>query len=165
MGHALCEFFPSTLASANMTPPELRSFFHNSWSKFCHLRLESERRSHVDVLTNLDICPALTTFTFNADWRIKHTGALRNVTKRPHPYIITIGLHGLSYAIGIAVGSSVGAVAGEDWSPLLTQIRHRHNDLSMAALNKASFPKLQRIRALGQSMLNTLNKSDGRTEV
>ena len=31
----------------------------------------------------------------------------------------------------------------------------------MAALNKANFPKLQRIRALSQSMLNALNKSDG----
>ena len=31
----------------------------------------------------------------------------------------------------------------------------------MTALNKANFPKLQRIRALSQSMLNALNKSDG----
>ena len=31
----------------------------------------------------------------------------------------------------------------------------------IAAFNKVHFPKLQRIRALGQSMLNALNKSDG----
>ena len=31
----------------------------------------------------------------------------------------------------------------------------------MAALNKANFPKLRRIRSLNQSMLNTLNKFDG----
>ena len=55
----------------------------------------------------------------------------------------------------------MGAVAGEDWSPLLNQIMRRHNDLNMAALNKTNFPKLQRIRALSQSMLNALNKSDG----
>ena len=55
----------------------------------------------------------------------------------------------------------MGSVAGEDWSPLLIQIRRRHNDLNMAALNKTNFPKLQRIRALSQSMLNALNKSDG----
>ena len=113
----------------------------------------------VDVPTILDICPALTTFTFNADWRINPTGAVSNITKRPHPHISTIGLHGLSYAFG--VGTPVGAIAGEDWSPLLTQIMRRHNDSNMAALNKANFPKLQRIRALSQSMLNALNKSDG----
>ena len=55
----------------------------------------------------------------------------------------------------------MGAVAGDDWSPLLTQIRRRHNDLNMAALNKANFPELQRIRALSQRMLNALNKTDG----
>ena len=114
----------------------------------------------VDVPTILDICPALTTFTFNADWRINPTGA-GNITKRPHPHISTVGLHGLSYAFGIPVGLNVGAVASEDWSPLLTQIRRRHNDLNMAALNKTNFPKLRRIRALSRSMLNALNKSDG----
>ena len=45
-------------------------------------------------------------------------------------------------------------------SPLLTTIRRRHNDLNMAALNKAHFLKPQRIRALSQSMLNAFNKSD-----
>ena len=115
----------------------------------------------VDIPTILDICPALTTFTFNADWRINPSGTVSNIAKRPHPHVSTIGLHGLSYAFGIPVGSPVGAVAGEDWSPLLTQIRRRHNDLNMAALNKNNFPKLQRIRALSQSMLNALNKSDG----
>jgi len=113
----------------------------------------------VDVPTVLDICPALTTFTFNADWRINVFGTVSNITKRPHPHISTIGLHGLSYAFGIPVGSPLGTV--EDWSPLLTQIRRRHNDLNMAALNKSNFPKLQRIRALSQSMLNALNRSDG----
>jgi len=82
-----------------------------------------------------------------------------NITKRPHPHISTIGLHGLSYAFGIPVRAPAGA--GEEWSPLLTQIRRRHNDLNMAALNKVNFPRLHRIRALSQSMLNALNKSDG----
>ena len=107
----------------------------------------------LDVPTILDICPSLTTFIFNADWRINQTGAYSSITKRPHPHISTIGLHGLSYAFG--------TFEGGDWSPLLTTIRRRHNDLNMAALNKADFPKLQRIRALSQSMLNALNKSDG----
>ena len=115
----------------------------------------------VDVPTILDICPALTTFTFNADWRINPTDTVSNITKRPHTHISTIGLHGLSYAFGVPVRAPAGAVIGEDWSPLLTQIRRRHNDLNMAALNKANFPKLQRIRALSQSMLNALNQSDG----
>ena len=115
----------------------------------------------VDVPTILDICPSLTTFTFNADWRINPTGANNSITKRPHPHISTIGLHGLSYAFGIPVGLFEGTASSEDWSPLLTHIRRRHNDLNMAALNKVHFPKLQRIRALSQNMLNALNKSDG----
>ena len=115
----------------------------------------------VDVPTVLDICPSLTTFTFNADWRINPMDTVSNITKRPHPHVSTIGLHGLSYAFDIPVRPSSGVVASEDWSPLLTQIRRRHNDLNMAALNKVNFPKLQRIRALNQIMLNALNKSDG----
>ena len=52
-----------------------------------------------DVPTIPDICPALTTFAFNADWLINPTGAVSNITKRPH-HISPIGLHGLSYALG-----------------------------------------------------------------
>ena len=74
----------------------------------------------VDVPTIFDICPVLTTFTSNPDWRINPTGIVSNITKRLHPHISTIGLHGLSYAFGIPVGTAVRAI-GKDWSPLLTQ--------------------------------------------
>ena len=59
------------------------------------LDLKSERRSHVDAPTILDICPALTTFTFNADWRINRTCSVSNITKRPYPHTTTIVFHGL----------------------------------------------------------------------
>jgi hypothetical protein len=95
------------------------------------------------VPTILDICQPL---LFNADWRINpmSTVQVSNIAKRPPPHISTIGLLGLSYTFGILVGIAVRAVAGEDWSPLLTHIRRQHNDLNimMAAFNKAHFPKL-----------------------
>ena len=69
--------------------------------------------------------------------------------------------YGLSYAFGIPVGTALCAVDSEYWSPLSSHTRRRRNHLDMAALNKTHFPKPQRIRALCQSMLNTVNKSDG----
>ena len=141
--------------------PDVIAFLASHGLNLVILDMNMNVDTFVDVPAILDICPSLTTFTFNADWRINPTGTASNITKRPHPNISTIGLHGLAYAFGVPVGSAVGAVYGEDWSPLLTQIRRRHNDLNMAALNKTNFPKLQRIRALNKSMLNALNQSDG----
>ncbi|KAF8811655.1 hypothetical protein BYT27DRAFT_7160670 [Phlegmacium glaucopus] len=141
--------------------PDVVAFLTSHGLNLVMLDLNLNVDPPVDVPTVLDICPALTTFTFNADWRINPLDTVSNITKRPHPHISTIGLHGLSYAFDIPVRGPVGAIASEDWSPLLTQIRRRHNDLNMAALNKVNFPKLRRIRALSQSMLNALNKSDG----
>ena len=111
----------------------------------------------VDVPTILDICLAFSTFTgtFNADWRLNPTGGISNITKQPHPHISTIDLHGLSYAFGILVGTPAGAVAREDWS--FTPGADT-NDLNKAALIKAHFPKLQRIRALSQSI--SINPTD-----
>ena len=144
--------------------PDIIAFLTSHGQNLVVLDLNLNVDPPVDVPTVLDICPALTTFTFNADWRLNVLGGVCNITKRPHLHISTIGLHGLSYAFGIPVGSSLGAVAGEDssyWSPLLTQIRGRYNDLNMAGINKSNFPKLRRIRALSQSMLNGLNRSNG----
>ena len=141
--------------------PDVIAFLTSHGLNLIFLDLNLNMDPPIDLPTVLDLCPALTTFTFNADWRINPTDMVSNIVKRPHPHVTIIGLHGLSYAFGIPVRTPAGVVAGEDWSPLLTQIRRRHNDLNMAALNKTNFPKLKSIRALSQSMLNALNKSDG----
>jgi hypothetical protein len=146
---------------SQMDTPDIVAFLTSHGLNLVILDMNLNVDPPVDVPTILDICPNLTTFTFNADWRINPTDTVSSITLRPHPHVSTIGLHGLSYAFGIPVRAPAGAVTGEDWSPLLTQIRCRHNDLNMAALNKANFPKLKRVRALSQSMLNALNKSDG----
>ena len=60
----------------------------------------------------------------------------------------------------VPVGALAGAASNEDLSPLLTHIRRRHNDLNIMMVALNNLPKLQRIRALCQSMLNALNKTD-----
>jgi hypothetical protein len=133
-------------------PPDVVAFLRSHGLNLVILDMNLNVDPPVDVPTVLDICPGLTAFTFNADWRIiDPTDAVSNITRRPHAHISTIGLHGLSYAFGTPVD--------ERW--LLAQIRRRDNDLNMATLNKINFPKLQRIRALSQSMLSTLNKYNG----
>jgi hypothetical protein len=111
------------------------TFFTTHGLNFVVLNLNLNVDLPVDVPTILDICTALTTFTFNADRRINPTRAVNNITKRPHPHISSIGVHGLFY--GIPVGTPMGPRIG----PLLTNIRHRHNDLNMAALTINPLPE------------------------
>ena len=113
---ALCEDLSLTLASANMIPRR-RSFLTTHGLNLVVLDLNLNVYPPVDVATILDICPAFTTFTFNADWGINPTGIVSNITKRPHLHISTIDLHRLSYTFGTPFGIPMGAVAGEDWSP------------------------------------------------
>ena len=93
---------PSAIFSINSgisqyDSPDIVAFLTTHGLNLVVLDLNLNVDPPVDVPTILDICPALTTFTFNADWRVNPTGAVSNVTKRPHPHISTIGLHGLSY--------------------------------------------------------------------
>ena len=145
-----------------MTPPDVVAFLTAHGLNLVVLDLNPNVDPPVDVPTILDICPALTTFKFNADfWTGGYIQRAQLATLLSDLILRVISLHGLSCAFGIPFGTSVGAIASENWTPLLTQIRRRHADLNMASLNKANFPKLQRIRALSQGMLNTLNKYDG----
>ena len=91
--------------------------------------------------TILDICPVLTTFTFNMDWCwwINPTGAVSNITKRPHLHISTISLHMLPYAFEILVGAPAGAASNEDWSLYWHQAPTQWSQIAedeMNALNK-----------------------------
>ncbi|KAF5383075.1 hypothetical protein D9615_004878 [Tricholomella constricta] len=131
----------------------------------------------LEVPDILELCPELTTFSFNADWRLQPPGAemeaprsltvalardepmMSTLVKEPHTNITTIGLHGLLYAFGVGYAAKVAA---DD--PLRSHIIRRSNDLNIAALNRMNFPKLQTVRALSRAMLSDLNEADGPSE-
>ena len=96
VGLVLCEYFILSFVSANDTSDVAFLTAHGINLFVLDLNLNVDPRAPVDIPTILDICPALTPFTFNADLRINPTGAVSNTTKLPHPHISTIGLHGLS---------------------------------------------------------------------
>ncbi|KAG6825707.1 hypothetical protein H0H93_000395, partial [Arthromyces matolae] len=121
----------------------------------------------------------LTTFCFNADWRLQPpeeampppsgggslttsmatTESRSTLVNSPHPNIMMIGLHGLMYAFGVGYAAQYAA---ED--PLRGHVIGRSNDLNIAALNRVNFPKLQCVRALSRAMLSELNDADGPAE-
>ncbi|KAG6910726.1 hypothetical protein DXG01_008257 [Tephrocybe rancida] len=130
----------------------------------------------LDVPEILDLCPKLITFSFNADWRLQPPGeampasgslaaamasteAASTLVHTPHPNIMMIGLHGLMYAFGVGYAAQYAAE-----EPLRAHVIGRSNDLNVAALNKANFPRLQCVRALSRAMLSDLNDADGPSE-
>ena len=123
----------------------------------------------LDVPKVLDLCPLLTTFNFNADWRFplddtESTDLTPSTTPpssstivhSPHANITSIGLHGLMYAFDVGFAATYSSI-----QPLRSHIIRRTNDLNVSALTKLNFPKLQRVRALNQTMLLDLNKVNG----
>ncbi|KAF5377328.1 hypothetical protein D9757_008007 [Collybiopsis confluens] len=139
----------------------------------------------LDVPEILELCPKLEVFSFNADWRLqspalpsilvtgddneeeeeelspqqrrqKQHNETHILTHTPHPRIHTIGLHGLLYAFGVGFSQKY---ASEE--PLKSRVIRRSNDLNFAALNRAQFPHLHRIRVLSRTLLNDLNKANG----
>ncbi|KAF9220849.1 hypothetical protein BS17DRAFT_810496 [Gyrodon lividus] len=124
----------------------------------------------LDVRTILDLCPTLTTFCFNPDWKIapvpnpdaNHDEPEDEVmlpitlANRPHEHIQHIGLHGLLYAFGVGY-----AAAYADGDPVRTMMVQRTNDRNFRALEKAMFPKLERVRVLSPRVLQDLNDNDG----
>ncbi|KAN0086295.1 hypothetical protein V8E55_007429 [Tylopilus felleus] len=127
----------------------------------------------LEVRTILDLCPFLTTFCFNLDWKIPpapnpdanpdrpEDEAMLPIilTNHPHEHIQHIGLHGLLYAFGVGY---VAAYADAD--PVRTMMVQRTNDRNFNALNRASFPKLERVRVLSPRVLQDLNDNDGPEE-
>lgn len=124
----------------------------------------------LDVRTILDLCPFLTTFCFNLDWKISpvpnpdanpdqpEDEAMLPITltNRPHDHIQHIGLHGLLYAFGVGF-----AAAYADADPVRTMMVQRTNDRNFKALDRISFPKLERVRVLSPTVLQDLNDNDG----
>ncbi|KAG6860724.1 hypothetical protein C0995_008167 [Termitomyces sp. Mi166 len=130
----------------------------------------------LDVPEILDLCPKLTSFSFNADWRLQPpeeampasgslttamatTEAMSTLVYTAHPNIRVIGLHGLEYAFGVGYAARYAGV-----DPLRGHVIVRSNELNVAALNKTNFPRLQTVRALSRAMLSDLNDADGPSE-
>jgi len=112
----------------------------------------------------LDLCPFLETFTFNFDWRLPVTGDdsmadIATLVNRPHQNITEIGCHGLLYAFGVGYAAVYGNV-----DPLRTHLIRRTNEKNVAALTKANFPNLKRVRVLSRTLLRALEKNDGPEE-
>ncbi|KAI0734553.1 hypothetical protein C8Q72DRAFT_873070 [Fomitopsis betulina] len=114
----------------------------------------------LDVPTILDLCPALHTLAFNLDWRLENaegeSWGIGSLVNRPHANITTIGCHWLHHAFGVGDAAKY-AVA----DPLVTHIIRRRNDMNFAAINKRSFPKLQRVRVLDRMLLRDLEAANG----
>ncbi|KAJ7582564.1 hypothetical protein C8J56DRAFT_1055618 [Mycena floridula] len=145
--------------------PDVVTFLENHGSKLLFLDLHCV--PVLDIPKILDLCPLLTTFSFNADWRFTNemsgfgnaAGPLTSMStlvNKPHPNIAYIGLHGLQYAFGVGLTAGYSSIAG-------TSTRHA-NDLNFAALNKFNFPKLRCIRVLSRTVLMDLSEADGPTE-
>jgi len=110
----------------------------------------------LDVAAILDLCPNLTTFLFNGDWRLPTTDEYpmeSKLTNSPHPNITTIGVHQLLYAFG------VGYAAKSDRFKI--EYMQRSNDMNFAALTKRNFPKLQCVRVLSRALLRDLESNNG----
>ena len=114
----------------------------------------------IDVAAILDLCPNLTTFLFNGDWRLtlsdEHLIESR-LTNSPHPSITTIGVHQLRYAFG------VGYIAKSD--PFKVNYWQRSNDMNFAALNKRNFPKLRCVRVTSRELLRDLESNNGPSQL
>ncbi|OCH95782.1 hypothetical protein OBBRIDRAFT_719949 [Obba rivulosa] len=114
----------------------------------------------LDISTILDLCPLLTTFCFNPDWRLPGADAYpvgeSEIVRRPHRNIRTIGCHQLLYALGAGFAARYAEI-----DPLSTRLIRRQNDANFAALNKRNFPQLQCVRALSIPLLRHLEAQDG----
>ncbi|EMD42207.1 hypothetical protein CERSUDRAFT_110743 [Gelatoporia subvermispora B] len=115
----------------------------------------------LDVAAILNLCPRLTTFCFNPDWRLPGGVATypvgeSEIAHRAHPNIRTIGLHQLLYAFGVGYAAKYAQI-----DPLSTRLVRRQNDANFAALNKRNFPNLQCVRALSVPLLRCLEENNG----
>ncbi|KAH9944087.1 uncharacterized protein BXZ73DRAFT_87049 [Epithele typhae] len=114
----------------------------------------------VDVAAVLDLCPLLTTFTFNPDWRLPGwddpTARGTHLVRSPHQHITTVGLHHLMYAFGVGYATNYNEI-----NPFIVQSIQRQNDANFAALTRASFPRLARVRVLNPTLLADLEKNNG----
>ncbi|KAF9041557.1 hypothetical protein BJ165DRAFT_1303491, partial [Panaeolus papilionaceus] len=140
--------------------PDIVGFLENHGIGLVFLDINSE--PELPVARILALCVNLQTFCFNVDWRVSgqpvatQHGMASHLVDHPHPNITTIGLHGLLHAFGVGL---VGATAS--LHPHTTRHVRLSNDMNVAALNRANFPRLQRVRVLSRGLLIDLNTANG----
>ncbi|KAJ3477547.1 hypothetical protein NLI96_g10385 [Meripilus lineatus] len=136
--------------------PDLMEFLENVGKRLIELDLNCIPTQ--DVAAILELCPLLTTFAFNPDWRlpIEPGNQFSILVNAPHENITTIGCHQLLHAFGVGY-----AAAYSGYDPLATQYIRCSNDLNFAAMTKANFPNLERIRVLSRSLLRDLEAANG----
>lgn len=137
--------------------PDIMEFLTHHGSELTFLDLHCEPTPNTAAI--LDLCPFLTTFTFNADGLPSTPGAVSpsdvvTLVNRPHQNITQIGCHGLLQAFG--------AVSRKD--DIQTHRIQTKNETNIAALTKANFPNLKKVRVLSRPLLRKLEKSDGPEE-
>lgn len=118
----------------------------------------------LDVATILDLCPLLTTFAFNLDWRLPEGGIppvgfvrpTSLVANKPHEHITTLGCHQLLYAFGVGYAATYATI-----DPISTHLIRRRNDANFNAVTRANFPRLQRVRVLNRTLLRDLESANG----
>ena len=138
--------------------PDVDEFCKQHGTNFTFLDLNCLQT--LDVAAILDLCPNLTTFLFNGDWRLPTTDERpmeSKLTNSPHPNITTIGVHQFLYAFG------VGYAARSDRFKI--EYMQRSNDMNFAALTKYNFPKLQCIRVLSRALLRDLESNNGPSQI
>lgn len=122
------------------------------------------------VVEILNLCPVLTTFIFNPDWKLiapdaeETATAAAVLTQEPHNGITHIGLHGLHDALGVSRQLSID---GQEQTllPTASQIQmsmlRRTNDSVFRALTKTHFPNLKCVRAVSRPLLAALERANG----
>ncbi|KAH7882849.1 hypothetical protein F5I97DRAFT_142084 [Phlebopus sp. FC_14] len=157
--------FTFDFGSHNHDVPDVLSFLAQHGTSLLFLDLNCIPA--LDIRTILDLCPILTTFCFNLDWKISPTPSLSDhpenelnpsvaLSNRPHTHIMHIGLHGLLYAFGVGYAAAYATA-----DPMRTMMVQRNNDRNFRALTKTTFPKLERVRVLSPKVLQDLNDANG----
>lgn len=142
--------------------PDVMEFLKEHGTELTFLDLNCV--SPLNTAAVLDLCPFLTTFTFNLDWKLPipeddFAGDVATIVNRPHQNITQIGCHGLIYAFGVGYATAYGNV-----DPLRTHLKRRTNERNVAALTKANFPNLKKVRVLSRALLRALDKNNGPEE-
>lgn len=142
--------------------PDVEEFLHNHGAGLAFLDINCI--PPLDVPAILEVCPSLTSFSFNPDWRLPADETVpieaSLLVRTPHRGITSIGLHQLLYAFGVGYAAQYSKV-----DLLATRYIRHSNDMNFAALTKRSFPNLKSVRLLSRTLLRDLEMSNGPDEV
>ncbi|KAI0348452.1 hypothetical protein BDW22DRAFT_1385820 [Trametopsis cervina] len=142
--------------------PDIEAFLQNHGSQLTYLDINCI--PPLDVPMVLDLCPSLTSFSFNPDWRLPRDEVLpyeaSSLVRVPHRGITTIGLHQLLYAFGVGYAAQYSKL-----DAISTRYIRHSNDANFAALTKRNFPNLKTIRLLSRTLLRDLEMANGPDEV